>query len=134
VYRSSGRRPEREHHGLGRAHHPQADRRRRVDAGREEPDPEPAKALQVLRSRLLAGRAGAPAGRSSPASARARSAAGGGRRRSAPTTSRRTACPTTGSASPPTTSTRCSPASSTPVVDALLQDERARQLEGDEPA
>ena len=30
-----------QHHRLGGAHHPQAHRARRVDAGREEPDPEP---------------------------------------------------------------------------------------------
>ena len=33
--------PERQHDRLGRSHHAPADRHRRVDAGREEPDPEP---------------------------------------------------------------------------------------------
>jgi hypothetical protein len=37
----------------GGADHPPADRHRRVDAGRAEPAAEPARALQVLRARLL---------------------------------------------------------------------------------
>ena len=42
VYRSRGPgRAEREHHRLRGAHHPQAHRPGRRDAGREEPDPEP---------------------------------------------------------------------------------------------
>ena len=42
VYRSSGPGgPVGEHHRLGRAHHPQADRPRGVDAGREVPAAEP---------------------------------------------------------------------------------------------
>ena len=72
-----------------------------------------AKAMRVLRSRLLQLRAGAgrrprPRARSGP-----RSAAVGAARRSAPTTSRRTGSPTTGSGSRSTTWTGCWRASST---------------------
>ena len=43
-----------QHHRLGGAHHPQADRARRVDAGREEPDPEPGQgACRCCGRRLL---------------------------------------------------------------------------------
>ena len=47
-------RPVGEHHRLGGAHHPQAHRPRGVDAGREEPDPEPGQgACRCCESRLL---------------------------------------------------------------------------------
>ena len=56
-----------------------------------------AKALQVLRSRLLQGRAGSARPPSGPSRSASQSAAAGAARRSAPTTSRRTGCRTTGS-------------------------------------
>ena len=102
-----------QHHRLGGAHHPQADRPRRVDAGREEPDPEPGQGhagAAVPAAEAASRTARAP---SCPRPAGARSAAAGGPRRSAPTTSRRTGSPTTASGSPSTSSTRCWPASST---------------------
>ena len=77
-----------------------------------------AKALVVLRSRLLK-RSRTGRRPSCRPSARARSAAAAAPRRSAPTTSRRTGSPTTASGSRSTSSTRCWPASSTRSVDAL---------------
>ena len=106
------RRPVGQHDRLGGADHPQADRDRRLDAGREVPAAE--------QGQGDAGAAGAPATsarspssrRRSPPSARPRSAAASARRRSAPTTSPRAGSPTTGSSSPRTTSTGCSAATS----------------------
>ena len=48
------RRPERQHHRLGRAHHPPADRHRRSLPEREEPAAEQGAAMRILRARLLA--------------------------------------------------------------------------------
>ena len=85
-----------QHDRLRGAHHAPADRAGRVDAGREEPDPEPRQGDD--------GAARAPArartGRRSdepPARRRPRSVAAVAARRSAPTTSRRTGSRTTGS-------------------------------------
>ena len=102
-----------EHHRLGRAHHPQADRAGRGHAGREEPDPEPGQGHAGAAGPAAQARAGPAGGRAVRRPARARSAAAGARRRSAPTTSRRTGSPTTASGSRSTSSTRCWPASST---------------------
>ena len=106
-------RPVGEHHRLGGAHHPQADRRGGVDAGREEPDPEPGQGHAGAAGAAAEARAGRQQRPSCPTRAGARSAAAGGPRRSAPTTSRRTGSPTTASGSRSTSSTRCWPASST---------------------
>ena len=72
-----------------------------------------ARAMQVLRSRLLKQEQDRQASRGVRRRGATRWAAAGGRRRSAPTTSRRTGSPTTASASRSTSSTRCWPASST---------------------
>ena len=121
-------RPVGEHHRLRGAHHAQADRARRVDAGREEPDPEPGQ-----------GDAGAARRGCSSWSRTARAAElsearqGPGRRRralarrSARTTSRRTGSPTTASGSRSTSSTRCWPASSTRSATPSSHDEQTRR-------
>ena len=101
-----------QHDRLGGADHPQTDRDRRLDAGRE--------VAAAEQGPGDAGAAGAPATsasspssrRRSPPSARPRSAAASAPRRCAPTTSPRAGSPTTGSSSPRTTSTACSAATS----------------------
>ena len=81
--------------------------------------------MRVLRARLLARPRRAAAAEASAARAHAgpygRPVASG----SAPTTSRRTGSPTTGSATRPTTSTRCSTATSTRVIQALVDADHA---------
>ena len=72
-----------------------------------------ARAMQVLRARLLQGRAGPRRPPSCPPSARPRSAGAAGARRSAPTTSRRTGSPTIASGSRCTACRTCWPATST---------------------
>ena len=72
-----------------------------------------ARAMQVLRARLLEARRARAATRSGRPSGGRRSAAAGGARRSAPTTSRRTGSPTTASASRSTGWPTCWPATST---------------------
>ena len=130
VYRSSG--PGRavgQHDRLGGADHPQTDRHRRLDAGREVPAAE--------QGAGDAGAAGAAATsarspnsrRRSPPSARPRSAAASARRRSAPTTSPRAGSPTTGSSSPRTTSTACSAASSASSPTPCRAEEKRQRLE-----
>ena len=122
------RRPERQHDRLGRAHHPPADRDRRLDPGREEPAAEPGAghagaarpALRAASSRSSSG-AVARTGASSWDRATAR-------RRSAPTTTRRTASPTTASTSRSRCGSRCSRASSTRITDALQAEERRLRL------
>ena len=106
-------RPERQHHRFGRAHHPPADRHRRVDAGRAQPAAEPQPGDdRAARPPARAGRARARRGALGRSGGR-RSAAAGGARRSAPTTSRRTGSPITASASRSTDSPTSSPATST---------------------
>ena len=122
-------RPVGQHDRLGGADHPQTDRDRRLDAGREVPAAEPRQGD--------AGAAGAPAGEAdrrtagsrSPPSARPRSAAASGRRRSAPTTSPRAGSPTTGSSTPRTTSTGCCNGELGEFTNALSAEEKRRRLE-----
>ena len=106
-------RAEREHHGLRRADHPRAERRRGELSEREVPaaeqgerDADPALAAAGRRG----GRRGRPRPRTPGAPRCAPSTARSG---SAPTTTRRTGSPTTAPASRPTTSTRCSTVAST---------------------
>ena len=117
-----------EHHRLGRAHHPQADRHRRVDAGREEPDPEQGQGHAGAAGAVCSSSSRTPADRAVGRRGAARSAAAAVPRRSAPTTTRRTASPTTASGSPSTSSTRCC-GELDEIVDALVADERSRQLQ-----
>ena len=136
VFRSSGPgRAEREHHRLGRADHPPADRHRRLLPEREEP------AAEQGAGDARAARAAARARpRPRPTRRRARNGAARcarwtGRSASAPTTSRRTASRITGWASRPTTSTRSSTVTWTPVIDALAAADLEAKLTGDdEPA
>ena len=88
VYRSSGPgRPVGQHDRLGGADHPQADRDRRLDAGREVPAPEQGQG-DAGAARPAATSASSPSSRRrSPPSARPRSAAASAPRRCAPTTS-----------------------------------------------
>ena len=90
VYRSSGsRRPVGEHHRLGGPDHPQADRDRRLDAGREVPASEPRQGhARAPRPPVRARAVRAAWPRSRPSAAR-RSEPASARRRSAPTTSPR---------------------------------------------
>ena len=91
------RRPVGQHDRLGGADHPQADRHRRLDAGREVPAAEQG-AGDAGAAGAAATSASSPSSRRrSPPSARPRSAAASARRRSAPTTSPRAGSPTTGS-------------------------------------
>ena len=106
------RRPERQHHRLGRAHHARAHRHRGELPEREEPaaeqgvgDAHPARAAARRPPRTPP--TPRPATRAARRSARSTAPSG-----SAPTTSRRTASPTTAPATRPTTSTRCSTATS----------------------
>ena len=59
-----------EHHRLGGAHHPQADRPGRGHAGREEPDPEPGQGDAGAAGPAAQARAGPPGGRAVRARAR----------------------------------------------------------------
>ena len=82
------RRPVGQHDRLGGADHPQADRHRRLDAGREVAAPEPrAGDASAARPAVRAG-AGRAAGRGRGLAARRRSGPASAPRRSAPTTSR----------------------------------------------
>ena len=91
------RRAVREHDRLGGAHHAQADRARRVDAGREVAAPEPRQG-DARAARAPATSASWPRSRPSwRPSGSPRWAPASAPRRSAPTTSRRTASPTTAS-------------------------------------
>ena len=107
------RRSERQHHRLGRAHHPRADGAGRVDAGRAQPAAEPDQGDD--RAAGAAARAGGTSNErpNGPSSGAARSAAAGAARRSARTTSRRTGSPITASASRSTGWPTCWPATST---------------------
>ena len=123
------RRPVGQHDRLGGADHPQADRDRRLDAGREVPAPEPGEG-DAGAARAAATSASSPSSRRrSPPSARPRSAAASAPRRSAPTTSPRAGSPTTGSSSPPTTSTGCWAATCGEFTDALAAEEKRLRLE-----
>ena len=106
-------RPERQHHRLGRAHHPRPDRHRRVDAGRAQPAAEPPAGDAGAAGPAAGARPSTSATPSARPSAARRSAAAGGARRSGPTTSRRTGSPTTASASRSTGWPTCWPATST---------------------
>ena len=88
-----------QHDRLGGAHHAQAERHRRLDAGREVPAAEPREG--DARAARAAVRAGArrAAGRARRRPPRRRSAPASARRRSAPTTSASAASPTTASSS-----------------------------------
>ncbi len=91
------RRPVRQHDRLRRAHHPPADRRRRLDAGREVAAAEPREGDACAARAPLRARARAAAGRARRDPQRADRLGASARRRSAPTTSPRTGSPTTGS-------------------------------------
>ena len=107
------RRPVGQHDRLGGAHDAQADRRRRLDAGREEPAAEPREGAARAARAALRARARRAAGR-----ARRRPPLAGRHRRPRGEDphlqlSASGASPTTASSSPSTTSTRCSRATST---------------------
>ena len=106
-------RPVGQHDRLGRADHAQADRDRRLDAGREVAAAEPRARDEGAARAALRGQARRAAGRARRRPLARRSAPASARRRSAPTTSPSGASPTTASSSPRTTSTSCSRASST---------------------
>ena len=91
------RRAVRQHDRLGRPHHPPADRRRRLDAGREVAASEPGEGDARAARAPLRARARAAARRARRRPQRRRSAPASGPRRSARTTSPRTGSPTTGS-------------------------------------
>ena len=123
------RRPVGQHDRLGGADHPQTDRDRRLDAGREVPAAE-----QGAGDAGAAGAAATSASwpssrRRSPPSARPRSAAASARRRSAPTTSPRAGSPTTGSSTPRTTSTGVLGGELAEFTDALAAEEKRQRLE-----
>ena len=99
-----------QHDRLGGADHPQADRDRRLDAGREVPAPEQGQGDAGAAGAAATSASWPSSRRRSPPSARPRSAAASAPRRSAPTTSPRAGSPTTGSSTPRTTSTACSAA------------------------
>ena len=118
-----------QHDRLGRADHAQADRPRRLDAGREVAAAEPrARDACAARAavRARAARAAGGAGGRPPRPGRHAASAP---RRCAPTTSRRAGSPTTASSSPRTTSRACWRATSSEFTDALAADERRRKLE-----
>ena len=129
VYRvGRPRRPVGQHHRLGGAHHPPADRAGGDLPGRALAAPEqgagdedPARA--AVRGRARARPAGGVGQRGCP-----RSAAASAARRSAPTTSPRTASPTTASTSTVQTSTGCSPATCSAFTEALAAEERRLKL------
>ena len=99
-------RPVGQHDRLGRAHHAQADRHRRLDAGREVAAAEP-RARDEGPARAALRAPSSPSSRPSwPPTGARRSAPASAPRRSAPTTSPSGASPTTASSSPSTTSTR----------------------------
>ena len=130
VYRSSGPgRPVGQHDRLGGADHPQTDRDRRLDAGREVPAAEPGQGDAGAAGAAATSASSPSSRRRSPPSARPRSAAASAPRRSAPTTSPRAGSPTTGSSSPRTTSTGCSAATSREFTDALAAEEKRQRLE-----
>ncbi len=90
-------RPVGQHDRLGGADHPQADRDRGLDAGREVAASEPRQGdAGAARPALRARRSPNSGGRSPPSASR-RSGPASARRRSAPTTSPRAGSPTTGS-------------------------------------
>ena len=99
------RRPERQHHVLGRAHHAHSDQHRRLAAGREVADQEQGEGdARAPRAALRHGNAASSRTRSRRTAA-ARSAPASARRKSGPITSRKTvlptiACPSRSTASP----------------------------------
>ena len=129
VFRSSGpRRAEREHHRLGGAHHPPADRHRGVLPERTQPVAEQgARHAGAARPDAGAGR-GEGGGQTRPPRDAARSARSTAPSGCAPTTSRRTGSPITGSTTRPTTSTRCCQGDLDGVLDALSEADRAERL------
>ena len=134
VKRASGPgRPVGQHHRLGGARHPPADRARRRDPGREEPAQEQGQgdlgpALAAVRppaAEAARGGFGRPAGRWSGRAT--------GRTRSGPTTSRRTGSPTTGSARPSTTCRASWTATSTTSsTRSIMADQADRLGDGDD--
>ena len=106
------RRPERQHHRLGRPDHPPAHRHRRELPEREVPAPEQGAGDAHPAGPAARRRPGRRRRRGQPRPGGARSAPSTAPSASAPTTIPRTASPTTARATRPTTSTRCSTATS----------------------
>ena len=100
------RRAERQHHGLGGAHHAPADRPRGAVPGREVAAQEQGAGAEDPARAAARGRAGARRRESAPARGARRWAAAIAARRSAPTTSRSRASPITAPASRCTSSSR----------------------------
>ena len=113
-------RPERQHHRLGGAHHPPADRPRGQLPEREVPAAEQGAGAAHPARRGCCRPPRRPRRPRPPTPAARRSAPSTGPSGSAPTTSPRTGSPTTAPATSPTTSTRCSTATSAPVIESCV--------------
>ena len=118
-----------QHDRLGGPDHPQTDRDRRLDAGREVPAAEQGPGDAGAAGAAATSASWPSSRRRSPPSARPRSAAASAPRRSAPTTSPRAGSPTTGSSTPRTTSTACSAASSPSSPTRSSAEEKRQRLE-----